>query len=157
MPHKLLIYPRVAPPRKYKRLLSFFEAVTGEENGFKLIVENVGEKTFPGGEIMSGGRIALETIMGVISFTQWRNVDPKLPPIEPKNRFTIRLPTWVPYSPGLYRVAFKIKSTDEEKIEYYQSLGGSPREDEWCQFIYVVDRHQLDLTLLLEQSLSKGE
>jgi len=152
LPHKLLITPLVIAPKKYKEFLSFFELVTGEPNTLKFNVENIGQETFPGGEIKE---VTWETPLGITTLSQLRDLVASLPAIKPKESHVITLEKWVPWAPGICQIKMKIKSKDDSKIEYYQRPAGPPMEDEWFQFFYAVDRHHLDQTLLLKQLLAK--
>ena len=154
MPHKLLIVPKVFPPRKYRKFLAFFEAVTSTPNTIKFEIKNIGKETFPGGEIPKGC-VNFEQVVGMATFTQPFRVTPEVPTIQPNETGTVNLKGWNPFSPGLWKILMKIKSKDNANIEFYQTSNGSPLEDEWNQTVYAVDRHQLDLTLLLERSLKK--
>jgi len=154
LPHKLWIFPQIVAPQKYQEFLSFFEAVASAPNTLKLIIQNIGKEMFPGGKI-SEGRINWEATIGMATFTQSRAVAPELPPIQPEETFTLKVENWIPFNPGLLRLRMKITANDSAKIEYYQSLTSPLPEDEWYQFVYAVDRHQLDLVLLLKQSLGE--
>jgi len=47
-----------------------------------------------------------------------------------------------------------MKAIDKGKIDFFQNLEGSPSE-EWSYIFNVIDRHQLDLALLLSKLLEK--
>lgn len=149
-----MIYTDVVPPRKYKKFLSPREVVAGAPNTIKLTVKNIGKETFPGGKILES-KVYMEFYIGMSVLTISGKVTPKLPTIQPNETFSIELKGWRPYCPGLWRISTKIKSKDNVKVKYYQTPKATPREDEWIAALYAVDRHQLDLSLLLKQLSSK--
>jgi len=155
MPHKLLIAPNLVVEPGFRELLSFNETVAARPMVVELHIRNIGEKAFPGGEI-SGGRFTFQTPLGIGIFKQERRADPsKIPNIPPRDIFVVKC-AWYPASPGLWEIGFKINAVDEEKIEYYQSETELPAlQDRWAQYIYAVDRHQLDSILLLKELLKK--
>lgn len=149
MPHKLLITLDMKPPSKYRKLLSKNETISGKPTEITVSVKNIGNETLPdGGQL----EVFLKRPIGTGEFNIF--VSPtRMPAIKPDKAFGIR-GTEDLMAPGLWFITITAKFKDKKKIEYHQTKGPH-YEKQWLQPIYVIDRHQLDLTLLLKKLLRK--
>ena len=149
--HKLLITLKIIPPKKYKAFLSEYETTTGLPTQLEIEIENIGKNRFPGAVFVEE-QIVLETAIALRDVTTGGGVvPPKIRSLKPEEKVIIRC-NWTARIPGPSRVAMYITAKGNGKINFYRTRTGQPRE-EWHSVFYVVDRHQLDLALLLQKSL----
>ena len=152
-PHKLLITVKITPPKKYKAFLSQYETTTGLPTKLRFEMENIGKKRFPGGFFVDE-RLFAETAIAMRDVVTAGHITPKeIESLEPGDTIVIK-GNWTARIPGPSRLVMNIKAKDKAKIDFYQIRTGTPQE-EWYSVFYVVDRHQLDSTLLLEKLLKK--
>jgi len=151
--HRLLVTAKIIPPKKYKKFLYRHETTTGLLSHVDVQIKNIGKNEFPGG-VFDEEDLRLETAIGMKEIVITGTVTPPgVKSLKPEGTYTIDI-AWNAWVPGPSRVVMQMKAVDKGKIGFFRSLEGSPSE-EWSYIFNVVDRHQLDLALLLSKLLEK--
>lgn len=151
--YKFLITAKLIPPKKYKEFLLENETVAGLPTRFEILIKNIGKNEFPGGRF-ANDKGTFETSFAMTDVSVSFQIRPKkIDALKPGESLTIE-GSWNPSMPGPWRLVVNIEATDKAKIQYHQSPGSSPSAAGYS-FLYVVDRHQLDLALLLKRLLKK--
>lgn len=151
--HKLLITAKIVPPKKYKKFLSGDETTTGFLTKFDLQMQNIGKNEFPGGFFVEES-LRVETSIGIRTLLTKGRITPiKIGNLKSGDTRAIK-GAWTARVPGCARIVMDIKATDKEKIDFFQSLHGVPSK-EWTYVFNIVDRHQLDMVLILSKLLEK--
>lgn len=137
----------------YRKSLLERETVNGKPTEFVFHIKNIGDKSAPRGHV----KIVFKTPYGMGEFT--RTFSPiEIAALERNEEFFLKRSVDLDI-PGLWFITLKIelakKPEKKEKIEYYQSEGGTPNLERWLCPLHVVNRHQLDLISRLEKFLKK--
>jgi hypothetical protein len=152
--HKLFIEAGVAVPPKYRDKLSKFEIVRGVTTNFLIRIQNLGDSLFPGGEIV-GGVIRFEAISSMLTiFSNVTLKDSRIPKLK-KNEVHNIIFDFTAIMSGPHSMKLKIRAFDSQDIEYYVYKSKEPSKDYWELYIYVIERENLDMLILLEEFLGK--
>jgi len=151
VPHELLIRFKIIRPLGYKKFLSENETVSGKITRFRLKIKNIGEHPIPRGYII----LELERPTGMSSLTE-STTPIKISGIKCNETVSVSAVREM-VAPGLWFLNATTRFKDKEKIAYYQSEKLEPDYDKWMRAFYVVDRHQLDLQIILKKLLVQKE
>lgn len=156
--HKLLVELEMQVKGGLGKPLTKKEALRGYPANLLVIVTNLGSEPFPGGKFttlkyqqpISG----LENMTNdILAASRGITCESLLP----GQKLSLLIPDMFTGIEGLGRLSVSIQATDRGGIEYFQSAGGSPIQNEWQNFYYVVNREQVETNQLLEKLIDLTE
>ena len=154
MTYRLLFEMSTINDKKYASLLKPFEVVRGEPFSLEFKVKNLG-KPFPGGNI---NQINLVLPIGITELNVIFHRNIEIPRLEPQEEYKFQVKNLDVPACGLAEISLRVEIEEKEKIEYFRSEKGEPiEEDRFFSFIYVVDRHLLEIISLLKDLVKGGE
>ncbi len=124
------------------------ELVRGEECTLRVLIKNMGETKFPGGELINP-RVEW---MGVTTILESKTIEA----LDVGESREYDFGSITPRNNGVSWIKIGIKAQDGKKVLYYQDEDGLPLDKpEWMGGFYVIDRELLNIILLLRDI--KGE
>lgn len=144
--HKLLILTKLRSLRKYRRFLVDAETPSALESICVMTITNIGDKVFPGGKM----DLRFRRPTGIGEITGDASVN--LSPLKSGDSAKINV-KWTPSYPGVWILNAEINPQDKAEVEYFiekkKSVGKiSPT-------FFAIDKHQLDIKIMLEKLLKK--
>jgi hypothetical protein len=154
MNHKLLIETAVKNPPKYKPFLKMFEVVRGISISYLFRITNLGVDDFPGGEVCEKcvdfeSLSSFPTVVGKMTVDKY-----KIPKLKKGEQHIIK-GEFLPIFSGPYAIRLRIKSKDNQPIEFYQYEGGAIGKDEWSHYMNAIERESIDEIILVKKLIDK--
>lgn len=140
--HKLLIRPDLKSKSKRYYLFKPKDIIVSEPYDLSLYITNIGDTKFP------GGKIEYFTIQHPYSNKQDIVLEIDVPSIDKKNSFLSKTVNCIGVTGGLAWIEAKIKSNDNNEIEYQQFDRGTDKyttigTKNWHDYFHVTPRQEI--------------
>ncbi len=135
MVYKILITSKIKPE----------QPISHQSFLVQLTFTNIGESTFPGGELTNFTISATNQNQYLV-----KSALPKIPPIKPNEKLeeephSFRISTY-----GIAWVKVNLKADDGEQVDHYQSLGNNLGKD-WMDVISIRNQEYVTIISLLKK------